>query len=179
MEIQTDGGVLHRFKYLNQVPLNESNQEVTVNVLHYQEIQPGTKRNPNPKPKTFTWVTDLPLEAGTLMKIMNAGRARWKIENETFNTLKNQGYHFEHNFGHGHQHLSTVFGLLMMLAFLMDQIELRCDGLFKDAFDKMERLKYLREQIRTMVREFVLESWEFLYLAIAKGYQASIQIDSS
>ena len=36
-------------------------------------------------------------------------RARWKIENETFNTLKNQGYHFEHNYGHGEQHLSVVF----------------------------------------------------------------------
>ena len=32
---------------------------------------------------------------------MRGGRARWKIENETFNTLKNQGYHFEHNYGHG------------------------------------------------------------------------------
>ena len=42
------------------------------------------------------------------MTLMRGARARWKIENETFNTLKNQGYHFEHNFGHGHQHLSTV-----------------------------------------------------------------------
>ena len=179
LEIQTEDGIIHRFNYLNHVPLNESNPEVKVNVLHYEEVKPGTRRNPSPKPKRFTWVTDLPLEAGTLMKIMNAGRARWKIENETFNTLKNQGYHFEHNFGHGKQHLSSVFGFLMMLAFLIDQIELRCDGLFNDALDKMERLKYLREQIRTMVREFVLESWEFLYLAIVKGYQASIRIDSS
>jgi hypothetical protein len=33
--------------------------------------------------------------------VMRGGRARWKIENETFNTLKNQGYNFEHNYGHG------------------------------------------------------------------------------
>jgi hypothetical protein len=26
---------------------------------------------------------------------MKGGRARWRIENETFNTLKNQGYNFE------------------------------------------------------------------------------------
>jgi len=28
------------------------------------------------------------------MQLMRAGRARWKIENETFNTLKTQGYHY-------------------------------------------------------------------------------------
>src|SRR5688572_17907274 len=51
-------------------------------------------------------------------RIMQGARARWRIENETFNTLKNQGYHFEHNFGHGYEHLSVVFATLMMLAFL-------------------------------------------------------------
>jgi len=58
---------------------------------------------------------------------MKGGRARWRIENETFNTLKNQGYEFEHNFGHGYKNLSTNFALLMMLAFAVDQIvELSC-----------------------------------------------------
>ena len=49
-------------------------------------------------------------------------RARWKVENETFNTLKNQGYHIEHNYGLGKKNLSMVFVTLMMLAFLVDQI---------------------------------------------------------
>jgi hypothetical protein len=39
---------------------------------------------------------------------MSGGRARWKIENETFNTLKNQGYQFEHNFGVRHEVLQGV-----------------------------------------------------------------------
>ena len=39
---------------------------------------------------------------------MRAGRSRWKVENETFNTLKNLGYNLEHNYGHGKQHLATV-----------------------------------------------------------------------
>src|SRR5262249_28730526 len=55
---------------------------------------------------------------------------RWKIENETFNTLKNQGYHFEHNYGHGAQNLATVLALLMLLAFTIDQIQQRCYQLF-------------------------------------------------
>ena len=48
-----------------------------------------------------SWVTDIPLEAHNVEKVVRAARARWKIENEGFNTLKNQGYHLEHNFGHG------------------------------------------------------------------------------
>jgi hypothetical protein len=69
-----------------------------------------------------------------LMTLMRGARARWKIENETFNTLKNQGYHFEHNFGHGNQHLATVLMHLMMLAFLIDQIQQRCCRLFQAAW---------------------------------------------
>jgi hypothetical protein len=46
-----------------------------------------------------------------------AGRARWKVENEAFNTLKTKGYNLEHNFGHGQQHLSSVLATLNLLAF--------------------------------------------------------------
>ena len=55
-------------------------------------------------------------------------RSRWKIENETFNTLKNQGYELEHNFGRGCQHLATV---LMLLAFLLDPLQELCCPLFQ------------------------------------------------
>ena len=65
------------------------------------------------------------------MKIMRGGRARWKIENETFNTLKNLGYNFERNYGHGKNYLSTIFCMLMMLAFLIDQIQEICCPLFR------------------------------------------------
>ena len=50
-------------------------------------------------------------------RILRGGRARWKIENEPFNTLKNPGYNLEHNYGHGQQHLATVVGFLMRRAF--------------------------------------------------------------
>ncbi|HEY5869577.1 MAG TPA: hypothetical protein VI542_29115 [Candidatus Tectomicrobia bacterium] len=56
-----------------------------------------------------------------VLHLMRGGRARWKIDNETFTTLKNQGYNFEHNYGHGEQHLSVVFAIVRMLAFLVDQ----------------------------------------------------------
>jgi hypothetical protein len=67
---------------------------------------------------------------------MRAGRARWKIENETFNTLKNQGYHFERNFGMGEKHLSENFVHLMMLAFLVDQVQQLACPLFQAVLQK-------------------------------------------
>lgn len=64
------------------------------------------------------WATDHALDAQRVVEVVAAGRSRWKIENEGFNVLKNQGYNFEHNFGHGQQYLSTVLLTLLMLAFL-------------------------------------------------------------
>ena len=79
----TDGdGTHHRFRVLEQVALNKTNKDVEVNVLEYWETKPNGKR------QHFSWVTDLPVNRDTAMKIMRAGRARWRIENETFNTLK-------------------------------------------------------------------------------------------
>ena len=57
------------------------------------------------------------------LKLCAAAEHALKIENETFNTLKNQGYNFEHNYGHGDENLSVVFAMLMMLAFLVDQAQ--------------------------------------------------------
>jgi hypothetical protein len=107
--------VTHRFRFINQVPLNASNQDVLVNFIEYGEIK-------GDKVQHFCWITDLTVSKINVFDLMRGGRARWKIENETFNTLKNQGYNFEHNYGHGQQNLSVNFALLMMLAFLVDQV---------------------------------------------------------
>jgi len=80
-------GVVHRFGFVNDIPLNESRSEVRVNFIEYEEIGKD-------KVQHFSWVTDLQVSKPNVYKLMRGGRARWKIENETFNTLKNQGYNF-------------------------------------------------------------------------------------
>ena len=79
---------------------------------------------------------------------MRAGRARWKIENETFNTLKNQSYNFEHNYGHGKINLSVNLALLMMLAFLVDQAQQLACSLFQAVLEKEGNKKKLWEDVR-------------------------------
>lgn len=119
VEIEGEDGIRHRFRYVNNVSLNASNAECKVNFVEYHETRPGTRKNLQSGTTSFSRVADIPLERGNPMKIMRAGRARWRIENETFNTLKNRGYNFERNFGHGNRHLSGVSGNLMLLAFLL------------------------------------------------------------
>lgn len=70
--------------------------------------------------------------------VVRAGCSRWKVENETFNTLKNLGYNLEHNYGHGKKHISTVFATLMMLAVLIDQIQEACYQYFQAARARLQ-----------------------------------------
>jgi hypothetical protein len=43
--------------------------------------------------------SDLAITPDTVAELAACGRARWKIENETFNVLKTNGYNLEHNLG--------------------------------------------------------------------------------
>ncbi len=152
-----------KYRYLENASLNASNPEIKVNVLEFWETDDKGKTT------HFCWVTDLPVNKDTLVKIMRAGRARWRIENETFNTLKNHGYNFDHSYGHGKKHLSTNLGILMMLAFLVDQVELRCCQLFDQALKKTERMIKLRSKVRGLFDWFVHDDWETLYNCIIRG----------
>lgn len=154
--------MVHRFNFLNQAPLNESNQDVLVNFLEYWEITPG-------KVQHFSWVTDFTVTKNNAYQIMRGGRARWKIENETFNTLKNQGYHFEHNYGLGEKNLRLVFAMLMMLAFLIDQTQQLSCKLFRAVWTKLKSKRALWERMRSLFKEFAFESMQMLYQAILYG----------
>jgi hypothetical protein len=160
---QREGKIIHRYRFINQVPLNESNQDVLVNFLEYWEIKGDKIRH-------FSWITDLTLQKWNVNPIMRGGRARWKIENETFNTLKNQGYHFEHNYGHGKKNLSVNFAVLMMFAFLIDQIQQGADALFQAVLKKEGSRKRLWEHIRALFYTLSFSSIEEIYRALLYGY---------
>lgn len=166
---QREGGVVHRFSLINQVPLNKSNPDILVNFIEYWETKKG-------KTQHFSWVTDFTIVKLNAFAIMRGGRARWKVENETFNTLKNQGYHFEHNFGHGQNNLSVVFILLMMLAFLVDQVQQLACGLFQAALDKKGSKKRLWEEMRALFHTIEFQSMKQMFQAIVYGYKVRVTI---
>ena len=168
-------GVVHRFRFVNDIPLNASHPDMPVNFIEYWEI--GTD-----KVQHFSWVTDLRVSKRNVYHLMRGGRARWKIENETFNTLKNQGYNFEHNYGHGTQNLSVVFATLMMLAFLVDQTQQLCCALFQAVWAKLGSKRLLWERMRALFYDYALASMQQLFEALLYGFQKSspiITIDST
>jgi hypothetical protein len=167
-EVTDDEGAHHRFRHLNGAPINETNFELEINFLEYWETKP------NGKVTHFAWVTDFDINTDNLMPLMRGARARWKIENETFIPLKNHGYHFEHNFGHGYHHLSTVLVHLMMLALLMDQIQQRCCQLFSQALEKSKSKTRFWLKIRQQFQSFLIPDWEAMYQGIAYGLKPTI-----
>ena len=157
--------ILHHFRFNNGVPLNAAHADELVNVLEYWELHPSGKV------QHFSWITDFILTEENVFDIMRGGRARWKIENETFNTLKNQGYHLEHNYGHGEQNLSVVLVLLMLLAFMVDQTQQLCCPQFQAALRKMGGKCYLWEKLRQLFDDFVFRSMTHLLSTVAQGIE--------
>jgi hypothetical protein len=161
LEWTDDQQQLHCISFANGLPLNESNPDLLVNFLQYILFDAQGE-----VAQIFSWVTDIKITRQNARPLVRGGRARWKIENETFNTLKNQGYQFEHNFGHGKRHLSVVFALLMMLAFLVDQTQQLSCPLFQAVWDKVGSKRLLWDNLRSHFRHFVFCSFEQLYQVI-------------
>jgi Transposase DDE domain len=162
-------GLRHRVRFVSNVPLNESHADLRVNFLECWEWDQDQVQH-------FSWVTDLRVNKGTVYQLMRGGRARWRIENETFNTLKNQGYHFEHNFGHGYQHLSVVFAVLMMLAFFVDQVQQLCCPLFQAVWAKLGSKRRLWERMRALFYDYALASMRQLFEALWYGWKKTAPI---
>jgi hypothetical protein len=160
----SDRRIEHLFTIVPDVPLNETHPDLRVTFVRYYEHDMVAE-----EAQVFTWITQLEVTPATVMPVMRGGRARWKIENETFNTLKNQGYRFEHNYGHGDQYLSVVLALIMMLVFLVDQAQQLADPLFRAAWQKLGSKRLLRERLRGLFYDYRLHSLRELYEALYYG----------
>ncbi|MEZ5038389.1 MAG: transposase [Saprospiraceae bacterium] len=157
----------HHFYWINNVALNGQGN-IRVNFLYYEEHANGKK-------KCFSWVTSLKLRKSNVYDIMRGGRARWKIENEGFNTLKNQGYHFEHNYGHGYNHLCNVMASIMLLAFAVDQIVQATNRLFNDIWSAAKAKNRVWERIRAIFIIRPLKSFNELFQILAQIYAVQLE----
>jgi len=163
--------IVHYFRIIYDAPLNKSNQDLRVTFVEYW--QENTKTG---KIIRFSWITDLEVTEDNVYRFMRGARARWKIENETFNTLKNQGYNFGHSYGLGKKNLSEVFVFLMMLAFLIDQIQQLCCPLFNAAWKEWKSKRSLWEKVRSKFQEFYIETMEDLYRSLLDHKQVPLPL---
>ena len=154
-------------RFASDIPLNKSHPDLLVNYLEQAQVVDAEEQI------LFSWITDLKLDEKNCHDVMRGGRARWKIENETFNTLKTQGYRLEHNYGHGQQHLATVFALLMMLAFFIDQIQESSCQLFRQARRRFRSRTSLWDKMRALFTSYFIDDWMFFWQSIIRGHKAA------
>ena len=161
LQFSDDKGRRHVYRWVNQVPLNGGRDADQVNFFEYwlYANQKVTYHN--------SWVTDIKVGKNNIVELVQAGRARWKIENETFNTLKNQGYHIEHNFGHGQRYLSNNFFILNLLAFYIHQILELCDRGYQYCRSKFSSRKEYWNNLRVGIRIMLFRDFDHLLRNVA------------
>jgi hypothetical protein len=147
------------YRWLTEVPLRGTADALVVNwfsIETFNAAGKSTYRN--------AFVTDLPVTADTVAELAACGRARWKIENETFNVLKAKGYNLEHNFGHGKQTLSSLLVSLNLLAFAT--VANLCVRAWSTAVAARGAKYRFFEHLRTITAYIVFPSWQALLEAI-------------
>jgi len=163
-------GLTYTANYANGLILNGQHRQTLVNYFECTEINEQTGE------QTFygSWITDIEIQNHKVEQLAKIARSRWKIENETFNTLKNQGYHLEHNYGHGKKNLATNFAILTFLAFLVDQIAQHLDVTFQKAWKVSKTKKALWEKIRSVFYILPAMSMNAIYHFIIQGKQVKM-----
>jgi hypothetical protein len=145
------------YRYVNQVPLRNSDDALMVNWCELvTTTEDGKEKFRN------AWVTSHRVTDANVAQIAMAGRARWKIENENNNTLKNKGYHFEHNFGHGKQNLSNLFATMILLAFLLHTTLDWIDAPYHAVRAMLPSRRIFFEHTRALTLYFRFDDWNHM-----------------
>jgi hypothetical protein len=156
----------HVYRYANNVPLIEGENALKVNWCEVTIT--------NPKGKQIhhnAFITDFKITAKNVAGIVAAGRARWKIENENNNTLKTKGYHLEHNFGHGKEHLSSLLAAMNILAFLFHSFLTFCDADYQLIRATLPTRKTFFQDIRALMRYHCFSSWAVMMDFMMRGLE--------
>jgi len=155
----TDGKSTISYRWYYDTPLNNST-DIKVTVIQAFSIKKD--KNGKQVPNIIgLWATNLEVDRKTVKDITKAARARWKIENECFNHLKNSGYNLAHNWGHVKGE-AFHFYILIMLAFYIHQILELTDELFLWCRRIGRTFKQLWGDLEFLFRIFLFDSWEHM-----------------
>lgn len=146
------------YRYINQVPLRAGPAPLFVNWVELMI----TREDTGAQLYHNSFATDHELTETTVEPLVRGGRTRWKVENENNNTLKNQGYHLEHNFGHGQDHLSTILLTLNLLAFLFHTVLHLVDERYQRLREHLAVRQTFFSDIQTLTRYLCFDSWDHL-----------------
>ena len=124
--------VTQEYHWARQIDYRDSqNRHHVLNVLVCKEMRPTQSADTNPT--TFKWLTNFIPTARNVDTLANqAGRLRWKVENEGFNIQKNGGFNLEHPYSQNDT-ARKVFYYLLQIAHLLFQL-MEKGSLFRQAF---------------------------------------------
>ena len=154
--------IIHRYRWIHDVPLRDGKDALRVNWFEIEILNLSgeeTYRN--------SFITDLAIGPNNVAESAACGRARWKIENETFNVLKTKGYHLEHNFGHGKQHLASILVTLNLLAFAFHTTCDIADELWRAAREKLGPRYSFFNNLASITNFLIFDSWQDLLQTLA------------
>ena len=156
----------HNYRFVNEVPLR---QEAPLLVNWFEIIITNEKTGKVDYRNSF--VTNHRIDAGNVVALAENGRTRWKSENEVNNTLKNLGYHFEHNFGHGKKYLANFLATLNLLAFLLHTLLGLLDEDYQCLRKELVTRKSFFNDLRALLRYMVFDSWEALMIFMLRALE--------
>lgn len=154
----------YRYSWIEDLPIRDGKDALAVNWLNVEIVNKSGKVTYH-----SSFITSLLPTRDNISLLIASARARWKIENETFNVLKNNGYHLEHNFGHGQQFLSSVFVTLNLLAFTMHNACDVMESLWKQARAIVGARNRLFNHLWTLTTYHVFVTWQALLTTIITG----------
>lgn len=147
----------HTYRYFNGAPLTDDADSLKVN---WCEVT--ITNNAGRQIYHNAFITDFEITDQNVADLVAGGRARWKIENENNNTLKTKGYHLEHNFGHGKQHLSSLLAAMNILAFLFHAFLAFCDRTYRFVRAGLPTRKTFFNDMRALLRYMCFPGWKAL-----------------
>jgi hypothetical protein len=173
--VHSASGVTHAtYRYASQLPLRASADTLYVNWCELTLTNAaGTQLYHN------AFMTQAPLTAKTVAPLVQAGRTRWKVENENNNTLKTQGYHLEHNFGHGTQHLAALLATFNLLAFLFHTLLDLLDAQYHHLRRTLVSRKTFFDDLRALTRYLCFASWAHLLAFMLQSLDVQLPLNSS
>jgi hypothetical protein len=166
---------IYQYRYVNQIPLRETQPAVRVNWCEVTVTRPREKQHRYHN----AFITHHLLNDATVGDVVDGGRSRWKTENENHNVLKTKGYHLEHNFGHGKHDLSSVLLTLNLLAFLFHTVLQLVDRPYQQIRQQRGTRRGFFQDILTLTKYLLFESWHHLIEFMISDSDPSLRPNSS
>ncbi len=160
-------GEISHYQFISQLPLNGQPDSPKVNWVQIEVRREDT----NALLYKNAFVSDLELTVANIEEIVQAGRARRKMENENNNVLKSHGYHLEHNFGHGSQHLASILSSLNLPAFLFHALADLLDERCRKIRGIIRKRTMFFMHIEVLMNYHIFESWDELFAFMPEGLQ--------